>query len=217
MEYAWVLGTKFLLVFSSLFVIVDPFAIIPTFLALTKNTPKQNLEKIIRTACMTGAEILIFFQLFGNAVFHLLGIKLDAFKVAGGVLLFLTALDMIKAKELDQTYSSEVSEAEDKRDISIVPLAIPLLAGPGSITSVIVFSNDPQGTFVENTAISITSIILVFVLSYIVLKYSLWIKTFLGKSGISVMQRIMGILLAAISLQMIVEGLVALFKSAMGT
>jgi multiple antibiotic resistance protein len=209
--FGWV--SKYILVFTSLFAIVDPFAIIPTFLVLTKNNSDQKVKIIIKRACIAGAEILIFFQLFGSLVFFLLGIKLDAFKVAGGILLFLSSLDMLKAKDLDETYHTEVENAVDKVDISIVPLAIPLLSGPGAITSIIVFSNEDKGGFIERTSVSICAVISVFVISFYILKYSSKIKNLLGTAGISVMQRIMGILLSAISLQMIIEGISVLVKN----
>lgn len=216
MSYSIDLATRFMLIFSSLFVIVDPFAIVPTFLSLTKRLDKAEIESVIRRACLTGAEVLVFFHLFGLIIFQVLGIQLEAFKIAGGILLFFTAMDMLKARDMDDRYPTEVENADTKTDISIVPLAMPLLAGPGAITSVIVYSNDAKSTFVENTIISILAISLVFLLSYFVLKYSIWIKNFMGKSGIAIVQRVMGILLAALSVQLIVEGAAFLVKKILG-
>ena len=215
MPYLTIWLSKLLLVFSSLFALVDPFAIIPTFLALTKSDSDEKIKSIIKRACITGAEILIFFELFGNLVFFLLGIKLNAFKVAGGILLFLTSIDMLKAKDIDDKYHPEMANSDQKPDISIVPLAIPLLSGPGAITSIMVFSNEDKSNFLDRTTVSLTAIILVFLLSYFILKYSSKIKYVMGTAGISVLQRIMGIMLSAISLQMIVEGIIELIKSNM--
>jgi len=208
------IGTKFLLAFSSLFVIVDPVGIVPTFLALTNNYSEEAARKVIYRACLIGAGVLIFFQLFGNLVFQSLHISLDAFKAAGGILIFMTALEMLKAKENQQKYSTEVSEAEEREDISIVPLAMPLLAGPGAITSVIVFSNETETyhtyPWILSSILSLAVIIVTFVLSYWILRYSHFFKRWLGKAGISVLQRVMGILLAAIAIQLIVEGIAPL-------
>ena len=208
------IGTKFLLDFSSLFVIVDPIGIVPTFLALTHNYSEEAARKIIYRACFIGAGVLIFFQLFGNLVFQSLHISLDAFKAAGGILIFITAFEMLKAKEPEQKYPSEVSQAEEREDISIVPLAMPLLAGPGAITSVIVFSNQteahPTYPWVLNSVLSLAVIVVTFVLCYWILRYSHFFKKWLGKGGISVLQRVMGILLAAIAIQLMVEGIAPL-------
>lgn len=217
-RYRWTMlidiGTKFLLAFSSLFVIVDPVGIVPTFLALTNNYSEEAARKVIYRACLIGAGVLIFFQLFGNLVFQSLHISLDAFKAAGGILIFMTALEMLKAKENQQKYSTEVSEAEEREDISIVPLAMPLLAGPGAITSVIVFSNETETyhtyPWILSSILSLAVIIVTFVLSYWILRYSHFFKRWLGKAGISVLQRVMGILLAAIAIQLIVEGIAPL-------
>jgi multiple antibiotic resistance protein len=207
------LGTKFLLAFSSLFVIVDPIGIVPTFLALTHNYSEAAARKIIYRACFIGAGVLVFFQLFGNLVFQSLHISLDAFKAAGGLLIFMTAFEMLKAKDSEEKYSPEVSEASEREDISIVPLAMPLLAGPGAITSVIVFSNESHASeypWILSSLLSLAVIIVVFVLSYWILRSSHLIKRWLGKSGISVLQRVMGILLAAIAIQLVVEGIAPL-------
>jgi multiple antibiotic resistance protein len=207
------LGTKFLLAFSSLFVIVDPIGIVPTFISLTNNYSEDAARKVIYRACLIGAGVLIFFQLFGNLVFQSLNISLDAFKAAGGILIFLTAFEMLKAKEADEKYNPEVSQAEEREDISIVPLAMPLLAGPGAITSVIVFSNESQSSsypWILSSLLSLAVIIVVFFLSYWILRSSQFIKKWLGKPGISVLQRVMGILLAAIAIQLIVEGIAPL-------
>jgi multiple antibiotic resistance protein len=206
MEYLLIIGSKFALAFVSLFMLVDPFGIVPTVLSLTRGYSELDTEKIIKRACLIGAQVLIFFQLFGNFLFGFLHIDLNAFKIAGGILLFLTALDMLKAKGAKEKYPSEVDHAEERDDISVFPIAMPLLAGPGSITSVIVYSNDPKGSFIENSITSIASIILTFFFAFYILKYSNKIKKLLGQSGISVLQRVMGILLAAMSMQLIIEG-----------
>ncbi len=212
MDIVLSLASKFFLAFTSLLIIVDPVAIVPPLLGLTRDYTEEEFEKVIRRACLIGAEVLIFFQLFGVLLFSLLGIDLNAFKVAGGVLLFMTALDMLRAKNADEKYPGEVGEKRSRADISVFPLAMPLLAGPGAITSVMVYSNDPTSSFFENTGIALVSITLTFLLSYYCLKYSNKIKTILGDSGISVLQRVMGILLAAISFQLMTEGLTLLVK-----
>ncbi|MCO5114344.1 MAG: MarC family protein [Bdellovibrionaceae bacterium] len=206
MEELIAVGTKFMLAFISLFMIVDPLGTGPVVLSLTRNYSAADTERIIKRACLIGAQVLIFFQLFGNFLFGFLHIDLNAFKIAGGLLLFMTAWDMIKAKTAGEKYPSEVHEAVERDDISIFPIAMPLLAGPGAITSVIVYSNSPDSSFLENSLVSILAIVLTFFLAFQIMRYSNKVKKLLGQSGIAVLQRVMGILLASLSLQLITEG-----------
>ncbi|MEK7382974.1 MAG: NAAT family transporter, partial [Elusimicrobiota bacterium] len=134
LEYAF-------LTFGSLFAIVDPFAAIPTFLAMTeKDTPGQR-RRMARTACLTCAGVMAIFALLGPSIFKLFGITLAAFQLAGGLVLLLAALDMLRAQKsaLRET-PEETAEGRGKDDIAITPLAVPMLAGPGAITTSIVLA-----------------------------------------------------------------------------
>lgn len=140
---------------------------------------------------------------------------MNAFRAAGGLLLLFTALDMLRAtkeRELCRCSPDEMNSIQEREDISLVPVATPMLAGPGAITSIMVFSSDHTEQHAIHFAIILLAIALTFFISYFVLRASVVIKAFLGKSGISVIQRIMGLLLAALSLQFIIQGLVALLK-----
>lgn len=204
---------RFLLIFSSLFVIVEPFGIIPTFLSLTKSSNVNETSRVALKATLFGASVLVFFSLFGNFVFQLLQINLFAFKTAGGILLFLTALDMLRATNEDcRCSASEKKSLEDGHDVSFVPIGIPLLAGPGAITSVMVFSKDHADKHAYHFSILFVAIVLVFLISYFVLKYSIQVRCLLGNSGMTVIQRLMGLLLAAISLQFVFEGASSLIR-----
>lgn len=204
---------RFLLIFSSLFVIVEPFGVIPTFLSLTKKLEAERTKKVVLKATLFGAVVLVFFSLFGNYVFQLLQINLSAFKAAGGILLFLTALDMLRARNEDRNCSpSEKASGQEGHDISFVPLGMPLLTGPGAITSVMVFSKDHSENHAYHFLIILLAIASVFTISYFVLKYSAKVKLIMGESGMTVVQRLMGLLLAAISLQFIIEGSLKLIK-----
>lgn len=210
------LGTRFFMVFSTLFIIVDPIGIIPMFLALTREQSDEGLKRIITRACFVGAGALILFSLFGNSLFALLGLNLDAFRVGGGLLLLLTALDAIRGQRNSCRCSkSERAAGADGHDLSIVPIAIPMLAGPGAMTSVMVFSTDHAQDHTLQFIIMAFAIVLVFAVSYLVLRSSnLW-RRILGDSGISAIQRIMGLFLVALSLQLIAEGAVRLVNQLM--
>ena len=200
------IASRFFLIFSTLFVIIDPVGVVPTFLALTKDQNKEQLRRTIWKACLVGSLILIFFTFLGGPLFKFLNLNLNAFKVGGGLLLLLTALDMLRAKNKDcRCSSTELSAGHERDDVSVVPIAIPLLAGPGAITSVVVFSFDHTTGHLLHSTLILAAITLVFVISFLVFRSAEWIGHFLGKSGISVLQRIMGLLLAALSLQLMAE------------
>lgn len=205
------IGTRFFMILTTLFVIVDPVGIIPMFLALTRGQSPGMLNRTIAKACLVGAGILILFSLLGNKLFVFLGLNLDAFRVGGGLLLLLTALDALRGQRNSCRCSeSEMTAGASGHDLSIVPIAIPMLAGPGAITSVMVFSTDHTTDHALHFAIMALAIVLIFGASYLILRSSnLW-RRLLGNSGISALQRIMGLLLAALSLQLIAEGAVRL-------
>jgi multiple antibiotic resistance protein len=205
--------SRFFLIFTTLFVIVDPIGIVPTFLALTKDQDKEQLSQTIWKACLVGALTLVFFTFLGGPLFKFLNLNLNAFKVGGGLLLLLTALDMLRARNKDCRCSpTELAAGHGRDDVSVVPIAIPLLAGPGAITSVVVFSFDHTTEHALHSTLILAAITLVFLISFLVFRSAGWIGKLLGKSRISVLQRIMGLLLAALSLQLMVEGGLRLFS-----
>ncbi len=209
--------TRFVLIFSSLFVIVEPFGVIPTFLSLTKAQDERQTRHIALKATVFGALVLVFFSLFGNLVFQLLQLNLSAFKAAGGVLLFLTALDMLRAKSDNcRCSAAEMKSSAEGHDVSYVPIGTPLLAGPGAITSVMVFSRDHSDNHSLHFLVLLLAIVIVFIISYFVFRFSIKIKSLLGESGMTVIQRMMGLILAALSLQFIFDGSLALIKQGLG-
>jgi multiple antibiotic resistance protein len=201
---------RFILAFIGLFVVVDPFAAVPVILALTKDAGPGEIERIARRASLFGAGILLFFALAGAQVFRFLQIDLNAFRAAGGLLLLITALGMLRSQP-----RWAPSDGQEAPDLSVVPFATPLLAGPGAITSVVVFSGPRNGQdpALETLAVLALAIALVFLLAYLILRGAKPIRALLGKSGITVVQQMMGLLLAALSLQFIVQGLVPLVKA----
>ncbi len=195
-----------LVALSAIFVVVDPLSVVPIFIAMTPGDTQQKRRAMALRACITGATLLTTFALFGALIFRFMGITLGAFKFAGGILLLLTALDMLRA-QASRTRSSpeEQREGEAKDDIAIVPLAVPLLAGPGSVATTMVLMSKGPGFWVGIPVI--IAIVITFVASYFMLAAAGYVDRVLGKSGNAILQRVMGLLLAAIAIQFAVDGL----------
>lgn len=191
--------------FVSLFTIVNPLGAIPTFLMHANNwTPEQLRHNALR-ATVAMAVVLAFFALTGNFVFDLMNITMPAFQIAGGIILFGVALNMTKgANQRRKLTEEDRKEAELREDITIVPLAIPLLAGPGSIGTIILLMSHKPGLL--TTGVVFLSILATALATYIIFINAKYLLKFLGPSGVRVMTRILGLLLAAISIQFIING-----------
>jgi len=197
--------SSFLVAMPAVFIVVDPFGVVPIFLAMTAGEPPEKTRETAKRACLVGCGLLVFFALFGGLVFKVFAVTLSAFRVAGGFLLLVTALDMLRGR-MSQTKTSPAEEREgaQKEDIAVVPLAMPLLAGPGSIATVMVLMARGGGIV---TAIPVVpSIILTFVASYYTLRAAGLVQRVLGQSGVAILQRLMGLILAALAVQFIAEG-----------
>ena len=193
------------LTFPAVFLIVDPFGALPLFLAMTSRDPPEKARAMARKACIAAALLLAVFTLFGGLLFRLFGVTLAAFRVAGGLLLLLTALDMLRARPSEtRTTAQETQEGVEKDDIAIVPLAIPLLAGPGSIATVMVLM--AKGDGVRTGAAVLASVLATFVISYFVLAGGQALGRRLGQTGLAVVHRVFGLILATIAVQFIFEG-----------
>ena len=199
-----------LLALSSVFFLVDPFAALPTFLAVTAGADKQRRRRMAWKASVTAFVVLSAFALAGQFIFHMFGITLPAFEIAGGVILLLIGLDMLNARRSEtQETEPETEAAAAKEDAGIVPLGIPMLAGPGSITSVMVLVGQAQGNWklilTILAAIAITALV-----CYLVLGNSDRVAAMMGDTGIRILVRIMGLLLVALAVQYFVNGMVDL-------
>ena len=195
-----------LLALSSIFFLVDPFAAIPTFLAVTGSAEPERRQRMARKACMTALIVLGGFAFAGEAIFRLFGITLPAFELAGGIILLLIGLDMLEAKRSPtQEAAGDTVAAAQKEDAGIVPLGVPMLAGPGAITSVMVLVGQAQ-THWQMAAI-LGAIVLTATVCYLVLGHSDLVVRVLGDTGIRILVRIMGLLLVALAAQYFVNGL----------
>ena len=195
-----------LLALSSIFFLVDPFAALPTFLAITEGADPARRKRIARKGALTALIVLAGFAFAGEELFRLFGITLPAFELAGGIVLLLIGLDMLEAKRspTQETISDTVAAAQ-KEDAGIVPLGVPMLAGPGAITTVMVLVGQAQ-THWQMAAILI-SIAVTALICYLVLGHSNIVVRVLGDTGIRILVRVMGLLLVALAAQYFVNGL----------
>jgi len=196
--------------FVALFAIVDPFANIPIFISMLDRFKEKDRRAIIRESVVIACIVLLALTLLGNIIFNFMGITLYAFKIAGGILLLIIAIEMLFGRKT-RTEISDETVKEQRDDISVMPLAIPLLTGPGAITTGIVLY-DSTGTM-ENKVVLFFIILLVFVLSYIILSQAEVIHKRLGRTGNKVIIRIMGLMLSAIAVQFIISGIGEAIKS----
>jgi multiple antibiotic resistance protein len=198
-----------LLATSSLFAIVDPIAVVPTFLAMTpQDTPEQRI-RMARLASIITACVLLTFALVGRWIFRLLGITLPAFQMAGSIVLLLVALDMLRARRSSVKETEEETTAGTaKEDIAITPLAVPLLAGPGAITTSILLHNQAVGV-AQKVALYI-SIVVVSALCFVILRFSAQGARWLSPIALKIGTRIMGLMLAAVAMQFMINALTSL-------
>jgi multiple antibiotic resistance protein len=190
---------------SAVFFVVDPLGLAPIFLAMTANDPPQKKRRMALRATLVAFGLLTGFALFGSVLFKVFGITLSAFKVAGGILLLITAIDMLRAQP-SRTRSSpeETTEGSTKEDVAIVPLAMPLLAGPGAIATVMVLASRHAAPIYLLPVIG--AIAVTCVAAYVLLRLATPFNRLFGHSGIAVLERVMGLLLAAIAVQFMVDG-----------
>jgi multiple antibiotic resistance protein len=197
---------ELLLIFTSIFFIVDPFAVIPTFLAMTaRDTPEQR-RVLARRGAWTCAVTLTLFALGGGGIFKVFGITIAAFKIAGGVLIGLNALDMVQARRSGQRETpAEKAEGIQKDDVGIMPLGVPMLAGPGAISTVMVLAVGSKS--VPATAAIYASIVVTAAVTYFVLAAATLVERRLGQTGMRILTRLMGLVLSAIAVQFILDGI----------
>jgi multiple antibiotic resistance protein len=198
------LAEYILLAASSLFVIVDPLATVPAFLAMTPaDTPAQRI-RMARLACGVAAGVLLAFAVAGKWIFKVLGITMPAFQLAASIVLLLVALDMLRAQRSRVKETSEETAAGvEKTDIAVTPLAIPMLAGPGAISTAVLLHN--QATNLGQRAALYFCILAVMLASYLILRISAHGARWLSPIAMSITTRIMGLLLAAVAIQFMLK------------
>lgn len=195
-----------LLTTASLFAIVDPLATAPVFLAMTSTDSSQHRLRTARLACGTMAAVLLAFAFAGTVIFRVFGITMAAFQIAASIVLLIIALDMLRVQRSRVQQTSEEAQAgAEKDDIAITPLAIPMLSGPGAISTVILLQNEAK-TMAEHVALP-GCIVAVSALTYLVLRLAVRGASWLSPIAMSIAVRIMGLLLAAVAVQFMLNGI----------
>src|SRR3954468_10010971 len=191
--------------FTSVFILVDPFAAIPAFLVMTAHDDSARRRRMAKRAALTCLIVLGSFGIAGSWIFRVFGITLPAFEIAGGLILLLIGIDMLQARRSStQEVEPERQEGAEKEDVGITPLGIPMLAGPGAMSTVMVLG--AQATDSMSKVIVHGSIIVTMLISWILLRVGDRVFSKLGGSGIRVATRIMGLLLAAVAVQFVIGG-----------
>jgi len=200
-----------ILSFASLFVIVDPIGLIPAFLAMTENNTVQERVRMAKLASAITFGILILSMIGGSQIFNAFGITLPALEIAGGIILLLIALDMLQARRTAvKETQEEKKEGMQKDDVAVTPLAIPMLAGPGAITTVILLSHRAHTIF--DQAVLVGNIFIVSLLTLIILWIAAIRSAHLSAIALKITARLMGLLLSAIAVQFILNGISAVIR-----
>lgn len=198
-----------LVTFTSVLFLVDPIAVLPAFLAITEGDPPARRHQTARRACIAATVLLVVVAFAGQGIFRIFGITLHAFRIAGGLILWLVAMDMLRGQRTTQEgspaeASPEIAEGQGKEDVAITPLAVPMLAGPGAISTVMVLAAQARSPM--HSAVVYASIVLTMLITWALLRVSDRLFARLGQTGIRVATRLMGLLLAAVAVQFVISG-----------
>ena len=198
--------------FITFFTVIDPLGLVPVTLVILANNSVKERKEIITRAVIIGALVIALFALVGKVLIQSLGIGLYAFNIAGGVLLFIIALEMLFGRTPEtKTTAEEEKEAIAKNDVSVFPLAIPMIAGPGTIATTILFA-DSASSNIYNVFAVIAAIAFTLFVAWLAMEKSKMIIKIIGKTGVAVFSRILGILLAALAVQFILNGIQTFLK-----
>ncbi|WP_135228419.1 MarC family protein [Deinococcus fonticola] len=203
--------------FLTMLVVMDPVGLAPMFIALAGNRPAFERRRMALKATLVAGIIILIFGLFGQALLRHLGISLSAFRVAGGILLFMIALDMVFARPSGSKENpDEEREAKEREDISVFPLAIPLIAGPGTLASVMIQTNTAHG---DPGLLGVVFLVTggVLLLCYLALRMSGQLARVIGLTGIHVVTRVLGVLLGALAVQYVADGALQLLRGGLRT
>jgi multiple antibiotic resistance protein len=205
--------STFLPIFFTVFVVVDPVGIVPLYISLTAALSANEKRQVIRKAIIIAFIVLSVFVLLGKYILSLLGIQTGAFYIAGGIMLFIVSLEMLFGEEIKSKVSdkenADEQDQEKERSVAIFPLAIPMLAGPGTITTIILFTGSGEN-MLENSIMLFIALIITLAAVWLILRSSDLILKLLGKTGVSVVERIMGLLLSGLSVQFVYDGMTRL-------
>ncbi len=197
--------------FVSLFAIIDAVGNVPVFLSITPNATDSRRREMVRKAAIASFVTLVLFAFLGNSIFGFFGVTLPAFQIAGGLILTKIAFDMLEAKSVRSRHTPEEErEGVERTDVAIIPLAIPLLSGPGSISTVILLTSrapDMAALGIVAAAITLNAILI-----YVILASSVRVARLMKETGMRIFGRIMGLILAAIAVQFVLNGIEAFLE-----
>jgi multiple antibiotic resistance protein len=194
-----------LVAFTSTLFLVDPIAVIPAYLAFTRSDSVAHRRRTATVACIVATIALTVFAAGGDLILRAFGITLPAFRIAGGLILWFVAMDMLRAERPTQEGQPELREGEAKHDVALTPLAVPMLAGPGAMSTVMVLS--AQARTPTHSAVVYASILATMLISWGTLRTADRVFSRIGQTGIRVVTRLMGVLLAAIAVQFVLTGI----------
>jgi MarC family membrane protein len=204
--------TVYLKIFMAILAIVNPIGSVPLFISLTDNQGNPERRRTALVAAITTSAVLAGACVFGDSVLRLFGVSIASFRVGGGVLLMLLAISMFHAEpSRSRQTPEEAIEAGERNDVAVVPLAIPLLSGPGAISTMIIYGTQGRGP--AHLAILVGASLLVGLTAWISMRLAIPIGSFLGRTGINIATRLMSLLLAAIAVEFIAGGLAELFPA----
>jgi multiple antibiotic resistance protein len=197
--------------FTSLFAIVNPVSGVMTFISMTASMSKEDKRYIAKRSVVIAGIIAIMFSILGELILKFFNVTADSLRVAGGVLLFLVAIDMLFARTSRESITNEeLKDASLRENISVFPIAMPLLTGPGAITTIIVLIRTAQE--IDSKMLVIAAIIFTFVITYLIFRYADSFNKVVGMTGMLVMTRIMGLFLGAIAVDFISTGIKGIFN-----
>lgn len=198
--------------FLTLFVVVDPVGIAPVYLGLVGERPRAEQARVARKAVAVAGVVLFGFALFGDWLLRQLGISLDAFRIAGGILLFRIAVGMVLAAPHQRETAEEEEEARSRSDVSVFPLAIPLIAGPGAMASLMILVGQARGD-PRRLAVVFAMTAAVLALTWLALRLAAPLGRVLRRTGVNVVTRVLGVLLAALAVQYVADGARGLLRA----
>ncbi|MDM7940004.1 MAG: NAAT family transporter [Methanothrix sp.] len=205
----------FVYAFTTVFVIVNPIEATMIFVTLTADMNALEKSHVYRRTTLVAFSIAILFSIAGEFVLRIFGITVDSLRVAGGILLFLVAIDMLRGvRQQKKVTEAELRDANQREDVSVFPLAIPLLTGPGAITTVVVLMG--AASTIAEKALVLLAIVLTFLITFFVLRFSEYIDQALGVTGIMVLTGIMGLILGAVAVNFVATGAWNLYRTMAG-
>ena len=200
-------------VYVAVFSVLNPIGAIPTLISLTTNYTPEERRKVIERSITVAGGVIIGFMFIGVYIFDVLGISISDFELAGGVLLFKVAFDMLQGKTSNTKLTAdEEKESLSKDEIGVVPLGMPLLAGPGTITTTMIYFN-LRSTGLEDKIMVFIAVVLVIISAFIVLRFSTLLFKRLGRTGSMIISRVMGLLLAAIGVEFMANGIISIIHT----